>query len=179
MLPSYTTVGLQRIGTGLTHPFLGQNVDFAATAESMTDIDSAVRVVLRSEAHWLPEERAYFAAPYAIGADNDFAAVIDGDTSTKRYVTKMYRKAHPTSATYSGTNVVLKDADNGNVTFATAFGLAFDFTDFAVYMAARTKTHTTDSTRRVLWRWFRLGPDGNLSRVRSKMWMCRSPISSP
>jgi uncharacterized phage protein gp47/JayE len=113
----------------------------------------------------LPDERFYAAAPFAIGPSDSLVVVVDQDDISHRYSVPFWRKLKPASSTY-GQTVALKDADNGNVTLATAFGLGFDFTDFAIHMAARVITDSTDSTKSLLWRYKRLGADGELARVR-------------
>lgn len=114
---------------------------------------------------FVPEDRLYIAAPYSIGPQNDLVVVADQDESGKRFSIPLWRKLKPANGNYGASNA-FKDADNGNASLTAAFGLSFDFTDFALYMAARVKTHDTDSTRRLLWRYKRLGPDGNKARLK-------------
>lgn len=127
----------------------------------------------------LADDRLYIARPYALQPSDELAVVIDDDTETKRYVVPMARTLKTVGTTFGVTND-FKDADNGNASLAVAFGFgsnSFDFNDFAVYMAARNKTHAqgdavhytvapADATRTVLWRYYRLGPEGNYARVR-------------
>jgi uncharacterized phage protein gp47/JayE len=107
---------------------------------------------------WLPDQRLFAASPFAISARDQLGVIIDGDSTTKRYVMNMYRKCTPGSGTYGGTNV-FRDADNGGASLAQAFGTGFDWTDFAVHMKARTKANG------IMWRYYRHGPDGNYARL--------------
>jgi hypothetical protein len=116
---------------------------------------------------FLVNERVYMASPYAIGPDDDFAVLIDQDTQQKKYDVLMRRKVSPTTSTYGSTNL-FTDTDNTGLSLGVAFGLSFNFVDFAVWMKARTKSHNEsgDTNKTVLWRWFRQGPSGNNANVR-------------
>lgn len=115
---------------------------------------------------FLPTERYYSASPYAIGPDDDFAVLIDGDEQQKKYDILMRRKVQPATSTYGATNN-FKDADNGALSLAVAFGLSFNWIDFAVWMKARAKSHAEagDTNKTILWRYYRHGPDGNQAKV--------------
>lgn len=131
------------------------------------EIASGATVDIRTLAiqEYLPADRNYLASPMAIGPTDSLVSVVDQDTTGKRFSVPLWRKLKPKTSSY-GTSNEFKDADNGNGTLATAFGLAFDFTDFAVHMAARVKTHEADATKSALWRYKRLGPDGEKARLR-------------
>jgi hypothetical protein len=101
-----------------------------------------------------------FEAPRALGHQDTLVTVIDNDTDTKRYVIPMGRRVKPTSNVYSS-QITVSDTDNAANTLATAFGLDYDFDDFAVFMSARGKSHSATASKRTLWRYFRKGPDGN------------------
>jgi len=117
------------------------------------------------EHDWIPDSRVYFASPWALGPYDNLVVVADQDVASKRFAPNVYRKTKPTSNTYSST-ITLQDADPSPVTsLARAFGLAYDWTDYAVYMRARTKSHPSDATRTALWRWFRHGAEGNIVRT--------------
>jgi len=113
----------------------------------------------------MPNERISITNPFAIGPEDDLSVVIDKDVLTKRYPVNMFRKLTPTTSTYGSTNE-FKDLDNSNQSLAVAFGLEYDFNDFAIYMKARTKSHEADATRSVLWRYYRFGAEGNNALVR-------------
>jgi uncharacterized phage protein gp47/JayE len=128
----------------------------------------------------LTNDRWYWASPFRLASDDSVTVLVDNDTESKRFVIPMWRQLSTVGTVYAGTNT-FKDADNGGQSLGAGFGYTgngFDFNDFAVYMAARAKTHDigdtsamaggviADLTRTVLWRWFRLGADGNKGRVR-------------
>lgn len=137
----------------------------ALASASQTGVDVQTLALRTAGGEWLPQDRLYFAAPFALGPDNDFTVVADQDTASKRFTVPMFRRLKPVGSTY-GTQNTFSDADNANQSLAASFGLEFDFNDFAVYMRARGKSFASDSTRSVLWRYTRLGPDGNAARVR-------------
>lgn len=139
-------------------------------------------------------DRYYLASSYRLGPDDELAITADGDTEQKRFIIPMWRTLKTVGTTYAATSA-FKDADNGNQSLAYSFGYTgaepFNFDDFAVYMAARVKTHNTGSSfssltglsafstayntpvnnqattaRTLLWRYHRLGPDGEKARLR-------------
>jgi hypothetical protein len=112
-----------------------------------------------------PLNPVVLASPYAIGPRDDLNVVIDQDTETKRFAISMARGLAPATSTY-GSTIALQDEDGGNVTISTTFGQTYDFDDFALFMKARGKLHDADATRRVLWRFFRHGPEGENVKVR-------------
>lgn len=126
---------------------------------------------LAPEVGWLPYSRAYFATPYQIAASDQFTVLVDGNVDSKRFTLNMYRNLKTQGTTYGAANV-FRDGDNANRTLAVGFGYTgavqapYDFNDHAVYMHARAKTDTADTARAILWRFNRLGPDGNASRIR-------------
>ena len=111
---------------------------------------------------WLAGDGFYVASPYAIGPHDDIGFVIDGNTNTQRYVFNTFRKLVPTNSTYGLTNSFY-DVDNSNQILTAGFGQLFDFTDFAVYMHARTKSHAEsgDTTKTLVWRANDFGSGGN------------------
>lgn len=113
---------------------------------------------------WGPWDSAYLASPLAIGQQSSLGVMVDDDI-TKQFSIPMWRTLKTVGNTYSSTNT-FKDGDAGNVSLATTFGLGYDFNDFAVYMAARAVAYSSDSTRSMLFRYYRLGPDGDGVRVR-------------
>lgn len=116
------------------------------------------------EQTWLINDRLVFTNPFMIAPDDLFTVLVDGDVNMKRFAINMWRTIKPTTNTYTATNL-FTDGDNGNASLATAFGSAYTFNDFAVYMPARGLTDSADGTRSALWRYYRLGPDGNNARV--------------
>jgi hypothetical protein len=113
---------------------------------------------------WISRDRFYVAAPLSLGPSDDITVLVDQDSGTKRFTVPLARRLTPVGA-YGSTNT-FKDADNGGASLAAAFGLGYDFNDFALYMQARGKTHGADAGKRILWRYTRPGPDGNKARLR-------------
>ena len=137
----------------------------------ITPIDnlSGTTLTLRTPVlqNWLPQDVVYEAYPYALNAQDQLVAQIDGDVLTKRYDINMFRRGKPTTATYGTTNR-FKDSDNGLASLALGFGSAFNWDDFAVYMKSRTKSHLTagaNTTKTILYRYYRFGQEGNVSRI--------------
>lgn len=154
---------------------------------------SGAVVTLRDgvETSWVLDDRFYLASPYMLTFEDLLTVLVDGDAVSKRYIIPMWRKLKPNSTTYAAQNTY-KDADNANAAIGTAFGTSFDFKDFALYMSARIKTHNSgdashyavsgvgglpnppysgfavpaDYTKTILWRYYRLGPDGNKAQLR-------------
>lgn len=116
---------------------------------------------------FLPAELIYPAAPYAIGPEDELGALVDENEESERYVVPMWRSVKATSSTYGITNS-FSDTDNAGASLASAFGLTYDFLDFAAWMKARTKSHSEggDTTKTILWRFVRFGPEGNFAKVR-------------
>jgi uncharacterized phage protein gp47/JayE len=111
----------------------------------------------------LTHERFYAGAPFAIGPEDDLTVQVDTDLN-KRYSINMWRKLKPATNVYGVDNSFV-DADAGNVSLAETFGLNYPFNDFTVYMKARAMAFSADSARKCLFRYYRLGPDGNYARV--------------
>ncbi len=121
------------------------------------------RSVIQGE--WLPQDRLYPAAPFALNGQGILTTIVDGDAVSKRFVVNMFRRGKPATTVY-GATVAIKDADNSNKSLAAAFGTSFDWTDFAVFMRGRTKSHgSPDNSKTGLWRYGRSGPEGNVARL--------------
>lgn len=116
---------------------------------------------------FLPAELFYAAAPFAIGPEDQFGALIDENEESERYVLPMWRSVKATTSTYGVTNQ-FTDTDNGGASLAQAFGLSYDWKDFAAWMKARTKSHSEagDTTKTILWRFVRFGPEGHHVKIR-------------
>lgn len=108
----------------------------------------------------LPHDRIELVHPYAISPDDTLNLMVDGSHS---FSVPMGVKVSPTSATYGNTNSYV-DAATG-LTLANTFGDSFDFNDWAVFMHSRTVSHSTDPTLATLWRYSRLGADGDTARM--------------
>lgn len=141
--------------TANTGPRWG-NDNFFTTITSRTGTALTLRDAVAKQ--WLPEQRFMAMSPYAISARDQLGIVLDGDEITKRYTMNMYRKVKPTTNTYGAANF-MTDTENSGASLAQAFGIAFNWTDFAVHMKARAKANG------ILWRYFRHGSEGNFARV--------------
>lgn len=117
---------------------------------------------------WLNKQRILMSRPFDISSNDELAILIDNDTASKRFVAPMYRNVTPAVTTYGNSNV-LKDADNSNASLAKVFGTSFDWSDFAVHMHARGKSHrisNADTNQTILWRYYRMGPEGEQAYVK-------------
>lgn len=119
------------------------------------------------EQTWMVLDRFMYTNMYMMSPNDQFTVLIDGDTTLKRFTIPMWRTIKATSSTYAVTNT-FTDADNSNQSLTVAFGSSYTFNDFTIYMAARGKTDAADGTKAVLWRYYRLGPDGNNARIQYK-----------
>ncbi len=106
-------------------------------------------------------------APFGLTAQDDLSVLLDNDTAQHNYSFNTYRRVKPTTAVYGAANFYT-DTDNAGATLATGFGVGFEWNDFAVFMKARAKSHAEagDTTKTVLWRANRFGPDGTYTYVR-------------
>lgn len=163
-------VGLRNpwIGRGAPnfHQRYGSNFGYLGEIHSLIQDTETATVNTRVKAiqPWIPLDRFYLAAPFAIGPQDDLTVEIDGD-SNKRFSIEMSRQLKPFTSSYGNTNTFV-DAENANVTLATAFGLGYDFNDFAVYMRARAIAYSSDSSKKAIIRYTRFGSDGNNVQVR-------------
>lgn len=116
---------------------------------------------------FIAQDRFITTWPYGLTALDDLAVLVDQDVESHRYAMNLYRRARPTTSTYGSSNQ-FTDSDNGGLSLALGFGLALDFSDFAVFMHARAKSHSEsgDTTKTILWRSTRWGGDGNQVKVR-------------
>lgn len=153
-------------GSSYFYARAGSNLNTRTRLTDLVANTSLSRYGLRAAAErpWIPQDRAYLAAPFAIGPGDDLTVVVDNDIA-KRFSVKMYRDLATVGNTYSATNT-FKDKTAGGSSLAPTFGLEFDFNDFAFYMPARAVGYPADNTRSMLFRYYRLGPDGDSIRVR-------------
>lgn len=113
---------------------------------------------------WGPWDRVYAASPFAMSPNGMLDILVDNDND-KRYPTNMYRTLTTVGTTYASSND-FKDGDSPGQTLGQTFGLNYDFNDMAVYMPSRALAFSGDVARRMIFRYFRLGPDGDGVRVR-------------
>lgn len=127
-------------------------------------------VTLRKDAlnDWQDQDRVMLSSAFDLSPTDELAVLVDGDETTKRFVIPMWRALRPVGTTYGATNT-FKDIGDGTGTpayLAAAFGIDYSFDDFAMFMRARGKSHSADSTKSILWRWKRFGLEGEAAKVR-------------
>lgn len=147
------------------YPRSGSNYGFRSRLTGSLAYTNLARADLRLPPiePWAPLDRVYMAAPFAIGPSDDLTVTADNDVG-KRFSLKMYRTLAPVGNTYAQTSA-FTDAD-ASASLLTTFGAGYDFNDFAVYASSRAVAFSGDSTRSMLFRYYRLGPDGDGARVR-------------
>jgi len=106
----------------------------------------------------------YSTNGFGLTATDTLTVVVDGDISSKRYTVPMFRRLKTVGTTYSA-GATYKDVDNSNASLVAAFGAAYDFSDFAIYMNARTVALPA-TTSAILFRYYLYGVVGNSARVR-------------
>lgn len=173
---SYTLVGLRNWTGGadggsvhspeFNYDRWANNAGAFSTLATLLSFVDTTQIYVRDEAvePWTARDRVFLAAPFSIGPLDDLTVLVDNDID-RRFNINMYRKLSAVGNTYSDTND-FKDADAGDVSLATTFGLSYDFNDFAVYMKSRAVAFTGDASRKVLFRYFQYGPEGDGTRVR-------------
>lgn len=133
-------------------------------ADTLDVVSLSSKLSLRTSLPVISGNYVYVAEPFKFSVSDKLNAIIDGDATTKRFSIPMARKL-ATVGSYQ-TPLSLRDADNGNNTLASAFGVDYDFDDFAIVSRARALTDAADATKRVLWRYYRYGEEGNNAAVR-------------
>lgn len=153
-------------------PRMSENQGYFSTALTQTLLpgSQATLITLRRPANtgFIPNDRFYEASHFSIAPVDTLTLVLDGDTVSRRFAINMYRRLIPKAASSYGSTLTLQDLDNGHQSLAFAFGVSpngFDFTDFALYMKARTVSDQS-TVKSVLWRYTIFGPDGNLAQIR-------------
>lgn len=117
---------------------------------------------------WPGANRVYASRPYDFSPRDELAVLVDGDNTSKRFVEPFYRNLTPSTSTYGLVNT-FKDKDNGDLSLAKVFGVGMDWKDFAVHMKSRGKSHRisgVDSNKCILWKYYRVGPEGNAARIK-------------
>jgi uncharacterized phage protein gp47/JayE len=174
--PDYGLVGLRNWwggangtstldGAAYFHKRTGSNLGLRTRLTATTSYSSVAKVDVRTGGiqPWSPLDRAYLAAPFSIGPNDNLTVVVDSDVA-KRFSINMWRKLATVGNTFSVTNT-FKDADGGGVSLAATFGLNYDFNDHTVYMRARAKAYS-NANQQMLFRYFRFGAEGEDARVR-------------
>jgi hypothetical protein len=183
--------GLVRVGTIVTGTISGGHklavgevvylwpgeANFAAGAKVVTGVTSTTFIYTESgsavastatqtvvhDQTYLTGDRFWGASAYALSPDDTLNVALDTNAS-KTYALPVARKVKPSGgAIYAQSGFGILDVDNGNLDLSSAFGTATPdfFKDFALYMHARGKSHGTGSNKVVLWRYKRMGAEGN------------------
>lgn len=145
----------------------GSNWRFLTPLESVTGTTTLTMRQAGAQS-WVVNNRLTLTSPYALAYDDYLNLIVDQDSDFGRYAVPFNRKLTPSTSTYGATNTFY-DADNANSSLTAAFGYGadvFDFKDFAVWMASRVKI-VQNAT--ILWRYNRLGPDGDGMEVTYKL----------
>lgn len=168
--PTSWLIGLSGPQEGYTSLRRGQSRGHAALVGARS-VDTAalgywdVTVRQGPEQGYFPLDRVAFVSPWAVGAYDDLVLVGDADGDHRRYDALLYRRLQPAASTYGITGEYLDAVPSPSTSLAVAFGIGYDFTDHAVLMRARVKTHAADASRSVLWRWWRHGFEGETAEV--------------
>ncbi len=115
----------------------------------------------------LVSDRFYAASALGIAADDNLSIILDKDAVTKNFNIPLYRNIRPNAgATYGAAAFEVRDVDSSdlfNAFNASGTNPTF-FNDFALFMKARGKTHSTTVNKTILLRNGRYGSDGNYVR---------------
>lgn len=141
----------------------GRNRAFRSTIATLAAGPDNTLLSLRTAPHggFLPHDRAWLAAPLALGPGDDLNVLVDGQS----FAVPLGRRLTPVGATY-GTQLTFTDGANGGASLAAAFGLGFNFNDFALFMQARGLAYSADAARSMVLRYYLHGPAGERVRVR-------------
>lgn len=106
---------------------------------------------------WLVGDRLFFGRGFDSTARDQLTVSIDGDS----YTVPMSRSTAVSG--YAGT-WTLTETDGSSL--AKTFGTGFDWSNFVLAFRSRTKTHSSpDTSKSILWRWWRYGPEGDDARI--------------
>lgn len=151
----HTLQGLKALGARV-----GNNRSFSSPIREATGANVTLQRPVPQ--HWTPQDRFFPSNPWALGPEDELAVLVDQNPATARFVVPMGRKLTTVGTSYGAANAY-KDTSGGLL--LSAFGGEFDFNDFAVFMHARAKSHSADATRSLLWRYKRVGAEGNQALV--------------
>lgn len=152
----------------------GNNAGLYSGVKSISGADVTLRTVMPRT---IIGDRVVALSPFAIGPEDNLTVILDNLATTKNYNIPLYRSIKPVAGqSYTATNLQVTDSDNSNNPLSTAFGIidADFFRDFAVYMKARGKSHSATNgvpsatyhhNKAILWRYARMGPEGELVRL--------------
>jgi hypothetical protein len=138
----------------------------AGNADLIQDITSgtiAARVNSKT-AERLVNDRVFASSAFGMAADDNLSLILDQDKATKNFNISMFRNVKPLAgATYGSAAFQIRDLDSSDLYAAFGTNSLF-FNDFAVYMRARGKSHSTTVNKTILFRNSRYGSDGNYVR---------------
>lgn len=139
--------------------------------EAGSAVASTLAYVVGLDQGHLINDQIFSVSPYAIGPVDTLNVVLDGDDVNKNFGLPMWRQISPGGgAVYASSGFAVTDADNGNAPLSTAFGSTVPdlFRDFVLYEHGRGKSHAaggSSANKALLWRWARMGPEGNAVTV--------------
>ncbi len=149
--------------TGLSFTYEEAGVATTSTEDYTLSLDQGVLV----------DDLVLPVSPMSISPDDSLSVVIDGSASSKSFSIPFGRTIKSTS-TYASSGLEVIDVDNSDEPLSVAFGQDDTdlFRDFAVFMHARGKSHGIigsvsdySANKAILWRYTRLGSEGNRARV--------------
>jgi hypothetical protein len=165
-----TVIGLETPSVGTVSRvsnWAGYLADVASSASTgqmgtLQDIELGLRDTPPTES--ASGQSVYIAAPLQISPQDDLNVLIDGESETGLFNIPLSRQVQAVpSSSYSSTITVQEIT---GATLPSTFGLTYSYEDFAVFMHARVKTHASDTHKSILWRYWRLGSDGERFCVR-------------
>lgn len=113
----------------------------------------------------IANDRAYAANSFDFSYDDRISAVIDDDPTNKTLSIPLFRTITisgtpaPTLSTFSAT-----DFDGGNLSLVTTFGAAFDFTNFRLWLRAKTVVNPDGADNVFVLKSIHYGPTGEFYR---------------
>ncbi len=151
-------------GTDHIQSEFGDAKDEVTTTGGVVDQTDRFLLRQREAFRWPASAPLMLCSPYSITATDDLTVVVDATVPEGRFVTPMYRKAKTVGA--YGSTITLRDHDAADQPFPDTFGADYDWLDFMVLTPARVKSHPADASRRLLWRYYRHGKEGERVTVR-------------
>lgn len=143
----------------------------ATVHEVVHNINTATGVVTprinSKTAERLSTDRLFSSSAFTISPNDNLSVLLDEESDIKNYSISLYRNIVPLAGEiYGAAPFQVRDADNGNASLFSAFGVSSDlFNDFALLMNARGKSHSTTVNKTILYRFQRMGQEGNFAKV--------------
>lgn len=107
-------------------------------------------------------------SPFAIGPRDSLNFTLNSDQANQSYSIPMRRRVRPATNVYDkDVDIEILDVDNSNAQLSALFGTSDPdyFADFWVFMRARAVSHKNATTKSVIWRSTRFGPESNAYRI--------------